>query len=312
MDSVGSTLCSDRSDSDQGEWGWDYKQILWQWGCTGQSPSGTVCDDLIHVCRRSFKSTEILCFHYYQQIPWKGLMYFNFWSFYGIRWHLEKYWILWALFFKQVSCFFPLLHMWYPQMNHTGSVSQSSIKLFVFPFSSLHLSVLGCRGDWGGRGKHGVLPWRAGQCEHSQHQRLGRPQQPAEHGQRRGLLLLQCQTCLFLLEPCTTTTTSLPNPLAPPSIYPSGHACVHTPSHLRQQPRPQLNGVPVAPASQQHPVCLLLAFSFPLLSAPVLLNPRLEDLHSEVVHTSEPWATWPTPRTQMQWRETPSWFLILL
>lgn len=101
------------------------------------------------------------------------------------------------------------------------------------------------RGDWGGRGKHGVLPWRAGQCEHSQHQRPGRPQQPPEHGQWRGLLLLQRQTCLLLLEPRptdVTTTTFLPNSPALPSVV-SIQPCLwntHIQSHLRWLARTQL------------------------------------------------------------------------
>lgn len=108
-----------------------------------------------------------------------------------------------------------------------------TIHFLFFSFSlslSPSLYIRGCRGDRGGCGKHGVLPWRAGQCEHSQHQRPGRPQQPAEHGQRRGLLLLQCQTCLLLLDPYTTNTTTMSFPAKPtcPPIRLSIRPCLCT------------------------------------------------------------------------------------
>lgn len=56
------------------------------------------------------------------------------------------------------------------------------------------------RGHWSWRGKHGVLPWRNGQCQHQRCQRPGRPEQPTELGQRRGLLHLQSKTGLFCLK----------------------------------------------------------------------------------------------------------------
>lgn len=182
--------------------------------------------------------------------------------------------------------------------------------MVCFPFLR---SVLGCRGDRGGRRKHGVLPWRAGQCEHSQHQRPGWPQQPAEHGQRWGLLFLQCQTCLLLLEPRTTstataTTSSLPNPPVLPSVYPSSHAYVRTPSHLRRRLRHQLTAflslLPLSSAPLQ-----LLAFSCPPPS--LLLRCWTHCWRSSTESSSSPLnfePHRPTPGTQTQWCETANWF----
>ena len=56
------------------------------------------------------------------------------------------------------------------------------------------------RGDWSGRGKHRVLPWRIGQHKHQWCEWSRRPQQPAELRQRRGLLYLQPKSGLLRLK----------------------------------------------------------------------------------------------------------------
>lgn len=56
------------------------------------------------------------------------------------------------------------------------------------------------RGDWSGRGKHRVLPWRIGQRKHQWCEWSRRPQQPAELRQRRGLLYLQPKSGLLRLK----------------------------------------------------------------------------------------------------------------
>lgn len=140
----------------------------------------------------------------------------------------------------------------------------------------IHFSGFSCRGDRGWCGKHGVLPWRAWQCEHGQHQRLGRPQQPAEHGQWRGLLLLQCQACLLLLEHHTTMTTAPPAKSASPPICLSTEPCHHLPPRAR----PPANGVPDAPPHSE-------SFIF----CPFLLSMRLNPLWCELPIASDLWDT---------------------
>lgn len=77
-----------------------------------------------------------------------------------------------------------------PALSKISTVLTSVIPLCVFLR----------RRDRGGRGEHRVFPRRAGQREHGQHERPGRPQQSAEPGQRRGLLLLQRQANLQLVD----------------------------------------------------------------------------------------------------------------
>lgn len=95
------------------------------------------------------------------------------------------------------------------------------------------------RGDRSGRGKHRVLPWRNGQCEHQQRQRPGRPQQPAELRQRRGLLHLQSQTGLLRLK----TTTPACTFTTPAAVFYGFHlskvpACRSALSNPTQPPAP--------------------------------------------------------------------------
>lgn len=69
------------------------------------------------------------------------------------------------------------------------------------------------RGDWSGRGKHRVLPWRIGQRKHQWCEWSRRPQQPAELRQRRGLLYLQPKSGLLHLkhQPLTLSPPRVPS-----------------------------------------------------------------------------------------------------
>lgn len=84
------------------------------------------------------------------------------------------------------------VHIFFPVVDFALLRCQD---LYLLPPCSLRLN----RGDRSRRGKHRVLPWRNGQCEHQWRERPGRPQQPAELSQRWGLLHLQSKTGLLCL-----------------------------------------------------------------------------------------------------------------
>lgn len=91
------------------------------------------------------------------------------------------------------------------------------------------------RGDWSGRGKHRVLPWRNRQRKHQWCEWSGRPQQPAELRQRRGLLHLQPKSGLLHLNHQPPSSSRVP-PFEVPS-YSSLLPRFGSPLFRRNQPR---------------------------------------------------------------------------